>query len=302
MNGGNGSATSAGGKWNSATITDGRDRAGARAMFKAIGFTDADLAKPLVGIAHTWIETMPCGYNLRDLVEHVKRGVREGGGTPMEFNTIAISDGITMGTEGMKASLVSREVIADSIELVGRGYMFDAIVGFVRLRQDRAGNSDGAHAAQRPSCHALRRHHPAWPLRWRRSHRRRRLRSHRRALGWQDQRRAAAGHGRSCLSRGRRVRRPVHGQHDGDRVRVSRVVAGRQRQPAGPRRAQRPGGLSRRQDRDGLAAAQRSAARPRDARSVRERHRGGCWNRRFDERGAALAGDRARSGRPAHDR
>ncbi|GAC1536971.1 MAG: dihydroxy-acid dehydratase [Candidatus Velthaea sp.] len=98
-------------------------------MFKAIGFTDEDLAKPLVGISHTWIETMPCGYNLRELAEHVKQGVREAGGTPMEFNTIAISDGITMGTEGMKASLVSREVIADSIELVGRGYMFDAVVG-----------------------------------------------------------------------------------------------------------------------------------------------------------------------------
>ncbi len=129
MNGVNGSANGTNGKWNSATITNGRDRAGARAMFKAIGFTDADLAKPLVGIASTWIETMPCGYNLRELVEHVKRGVREAGGTPMEFNTIAISDGITMGTEGMKASLVSREVIADSIELVGRGYMFDALVG-----------------------------------------------------------------------------------------------------------------------------------------------------------------------------
>jgi len=129
VNGQHGSTNGAGGKWNSATITDGRDRAGARAMFKAIGFTAADLAKPIVGIAHTWIETMPCGYNLRALVEHVKRGVREAGGTPMEFNTIAISDGITMGTEGMKASLVSREVIADSIELVGRGYMFDAIVG-----------------------------------------------------------------------------------------------------------------------------------------------------------------------------
>jgi len=116
-------------KANSATITNGRDRAGARSMYKAIGYTDEDLAKPIVGIAHTWIETMPCGYNLRELVEHVKRGVREAGGTPMECNTIAISDGITMGTEGMKASLVSREVIADSIELVGRGYMFDAVVG-----------------------------------------------------------------------------------------------------------------------------------------------------------------------------
>jgi len=116
-------------KRRSAVITNGRDRAAARAMFKAIGFTDDDLAKPLVGIASTWIETMPCGYNLRALVEHVKRGVRDAGGTPMEFNTIAISDGITMGTEGMKASLVSREVIADSIELVGRGYLFDAMVG-----------------------------------------------------------------------------------------------------------------------------------------------------------------------------
>src|SRR5271154_7552096 len=104
-------------KARSATITRGRDRAPARAMLKAIGFTDEDLEKPLVGIASTWIETMPCGYNLRELVEHVKRGVRAAGGTPMEFNTIAISDGVTMGTEGMKASLVSREVIADSIEL-----------------------------------------------------------------------------------------------------------------------------------------------------------------------------------------
>ena len=112
----------------SATITQGRDRAGARAMFKAVGFTDEDLRKPLVGIANTWIETMPCGINLRKLAEHVKAGVREAGGTPMEFNTIAISDGIAMGTEAMKASLVSREVIADSIELAGYGYMFDAIV------------------------------------------------------------------------------------------------------------------------------------------------------------------------------
>jgi dihydroxy-acid dehydratase len=115
-------------KANSAVITDGRDRAGARAMYKAVGFTDEDLRKPIVGIANTWIETMPCNLNLRGLAEHVKRGVRDAGGTPMEFNTIAISDGVTMGTEGMKASLVSREVIADSIELVGRGHMFDAIV------------------------------------------------------------------------------------------------------------------------------------------------------------------------------
>jgi len=115
----------------SRTITDGRDRAGARSMLKAIGFTDADLARPIVGIANTWIETMPCNYHLRRLAEKVKEGVRAAGGTPMEFNTIAISDGVTMGTEGMKASLVSREVIADSIELVGRGHMFDAMVALV---------------------------------------------------------------------------------------------------------------------------------------------------------------------------
>ncbi|MSV32612.1 MAG: dihydroxy-acid dehydratase [Bryobacterales bacterium] len=113
------------------TITQGRDRAPARSMLKAIGFTDADLKKPIIGIANTWIETMPCNYNLRALAAHVKEGIRAAGGTPMEFNTIAISDGITMGTEGMKASLVSRDLIADSIELTARGYMFDGIVAMV---------------------------------------------------------------------------------------------------------------------------------------------------------------------------
>ena len=113
------------------TITQGRDRAPARSMLKAIGFTDEDLRKPIIGIANTWIETMPCNFNLRALAEKVKEGVRKAGGTPMEFNTIAISDGVTMGTEGMKASLVSRDLIADSIELCGRGYMFDGIIALV---------------------------------------------------------------------------------------------------------------------------------------------------------------------------
>ncbi len=118
-------------KLHSHTITQGRDRAPARAMLKAIGFSDEDLRKPIIGIANTWIETMPCNYNLRELAVHVKEGVRQAGGTPMEFNTIAISDGVTMGTEGMKASLVSRDLIADSIELVARGHMFDGIVALV---------------------------------------------------------------------------------------------------------------------------------------------------------------------------
>src|SRR5438093_8278492 len=118
-------------KLNSYTITQGRDRAPARSYLKAIGFTDADLKKPIIGIANTWTETMNCNYNLRELAAKVKEGVRTAGGTPMEFNTIAISDGITMGTEGMKTSLVSREVIADSIELMARGHMFDGIVAIV---------------------------------------------------------------------------------------------------------------------------------------------------------------------------
>src|SRR2546426_1401560 len=118
-------------KHRSRGITDGRDRAPARAMFKAIGFSDADLSKPLIGVANTWIETRPCNFHLRRLSAKVKEGIRAAGGTPMEFNTIAISDGETMGTEGMRASLVSREVIADSIELVCRGQMFDAAVCIV---------------------------------------------------------------------------------------------------------------------------------------------------------------------------
>src|SRR5437773_6776890 len=99
-------------KHRSRGITDGRDRAGARAMLKAVGFTDDDLRKPIIGVANTWIEVMPCNFHLRRLSAKVKEGIRAAGGTPIEFNTIAVSDGVSMGTEGMKASLVSREVIA----------------------------------------------------------------------------------------------------------------------------------------------------------------------------------------------
>jgi dihydroxy-acid dehydratase len=112
----------------SSAVFDGPARAAARAYMKGIGLTDEDLKKPTVGIANTWTDAMPCNYGLRGLAEHVKEGVRAAGGTPMEFNTVAVSDGITMGTQGMKSSLVSREVIADSIELMARGYQFDAIV------------------------------------------------------------------------------------------------------------------------------------------------------------------------------
>ena len=118
-------------KRKSAALTDGVDRAAARAMLKGIGLDDEALARPLVGIATSWIETMPCNWNQRELARHVRRGILEAGGTPMEFNTIAVSDGVSMGTEGMRASLVSRETIADSIELVVRGHLLDGLVCLV---------------------------------------------------------------------------------------------------------------------------------------------------------------------------
>ncbi|MBV9610529.1 MAG: dihydroxy-acid dehydratase [Acidobacteria bacterium] len=118
-------------KWNSAALTEGASRAPARAMLKAVGFTDADLRRPLIGVANTWIEIGPCNFHLRQVADWVKQGIRAAGGTPMEFNTVSISDGITMGTDGMRMSLVSREVIADSIELVARGNHFDGLVALV---------------------------------------------------------------------------------------------------------------------------------------------------------------------------
>ena len=118
-------------KLRSRALIDGASRAGARAMLRAAGLQDDDFKKPLIGVANTWIEIGPCNYHLRELAQHVKEGIRAAGGTPLEFNTVSISDGITMGTEGMRASLVSREVIADSIELVTRGNLFDALIVLV---------------------------------------------------------------------------------------------------------------------------------------------------------------------------
>src|SRR5712691_7931527 len=112
----------------SRTLVDGPDRAGARSMMRAVGYGDEDFRRPLVGVAHAWIEIMPCNFNHREQAEWVKEGIREAGGSPVEMNTIAVSDGVSMGTEGMKASLVSREVIADSIELVARGHLLDGLV------------------------------------------------------------------------------------------------------------------------------------------------------------------------------
>ena len=117
-------------RW-SAKLTDGIERAGGRAFLRGVGLSDEDLARPIIGIATSWIETMTCNLNQRELAEHVKRGIREAGGTPLEFNTIAVSDNLTMGTEGMRASLVSREVIADSVELMDIAHDFDALACIV---------------------------------------------------------------------------------------------------------------------------------------------------------------------------
>src|SRR5271167_2788170 len=136
----------------SSALTDGAHRAPARAMLRAAGLTDDDFRKPMIGIANTWIEIGPCNYHLRELATHVRDGIRAAGGTPLEFNTVSISDGITMGTEGMRASLISREVIADSIELVTRGNMFDAIVVLVGCDKTIPG---GIMAAARLNIPAL---------------------------------------------------------------------------------------------------------------------------------------------------
>ena len=226
-------------------LLDGRDRAPARSMLKAIGYDDEALSRPIIGVANTWIETMPCNFHLRDLAEHVKEGIREAGGTPMEFNTVAISDGITMGTEGMKASLVSREVIADSIELVGRGHMFDAVValaacdktipgcamGLIRLDVPgfvlyggsiAPGRFEGRDVTIQDVFEAVGAH-AARP----------------------DDRRAIPRPGGPRLPRRGGLRRAVHGQHDGPGPGVPRPLAGRHRQPAGPRPAQGAGRRTR---------------------------------------------------------
>jgi len=126
---GSGTGTAAGNRRRSSVVVDGPERAAARSYLYAIGLTDDDLSRPIIGVANTWIGTMPCNFHLRRLSEQVMEGIRAAGGTPLEYNTIAISDGITMGTQGMKTSLVSREVVADSVELVARGHLFDAVVG-----------------------------------------------------------------------------------------------------------------------------------------------------------------------------
>ena len=188
-------------------LLDGPDRAAARAMLKAIGFTDEDLSKPIIGVGTTWIETMPCNYNQRELAVKVKEGIRAAGGTPMEFNTIAVSDGVSMGTEGMKASLVSREVIADSIELVARGHLFDGLVCLVGCDKTLPGAAMALARLDLPGLGPLQRHdQPRRAPRQARRHGGHRVRGDRRVSGRQDLARGAArDRGRSPA----RVRAPA---------------------------------------------------------------------------------------------
>jgi dihydroxy-acid dehydratase len=138
--------------WPSRKLVEGRERAAARAMLHGAGFSREDLSRPLIGVANSWIETMPCNLGLRTLADHVKRGIRAAGGTPMEFNTIAVSDGVAMGTEGMKASLISREVIADSIELVCRGHLLDGVVCLVGCDKTIPGAAMALARIDLPGC------------------------------------------------------------------------------------------------------------------------------------------------------
>ena len=203
-------------KRHSAALTDGVDRAAARAMLKGTGFDDDDLARPIVGVATTWIETMPCNLNQRELAADVKRGIRAAGGTPMEFNTIAVSDGVSMGTRG-HASLAR---LARGDRRLDRARRARPPLRRARLprrlRQDDSRRRDGARAARPAGARALQRLDRARPLPWARRHDPGRLRSGRRACRRHDERGGGARARGRRVSRRRRVRRPVHGEHDVD--------------------------------------------------------------------------------------
>ena len=287
-------------KHRSRALTEGSHRAPARAMFKAVGFGDDDLRKPLVAIANTWTEIGPCNFHLRELAAAVKEGVRAAGGTPMEFNTISVNDGITMGTEGMKASLISREVIADSIELVAGGHMFDAVVALSSCDKTIPGT---VMALARLDVPALMLYGGSIaPGQF-----------HGRSVSIQDVFEAVGanakgmhvglgfeGHGRPCLSRAGRLRRAVHGQHDGHGLRVPGNLAARQQQHCRHGRTKTEGGLRCRRAGDGAAQAGHSP--------FADTHPGGfqeCRRQRFrlgriKQRSASSAGDCPRGRRSFH--
>ncbi len=201
---------------------DGPDRAAARSYFKAIGFTDEDLARPLVGVAHCWIEITPCNWNHRKLAEKVKEGIRAAGGTPIEFNTISVTDGISMGTEGMKASLISRDIIADSVELVVRGHLLDGFVGISGCDKTIPAMVMAMARLNLPSVML----YGGSILYGEHKGKRMTVQDVFEAIGafnaGRIDERGAPGDREPRLSGGRRLRRPVHRQHHGHRLRDAR--------------------------------------------------------------------------------
>ena len=230
-------------------IKKGFARAPARAMLKATGLTDADLARPLVAVANTWTEVTPCNFHLRKLAEHVKAGIRAAGGTPIEFDTITISDGITMGTEGMKASLVSREVIADSIELFVRAHAFDAVVAICGCDKTIPGTVMALARLNIPSLSLYGGSIHAGTFQGRDVTIQDVFEAVGACAAGKMTVEAARRTRRSSLSRRRRVRRPIHRQHHGHRHHLPGNFADGRERSSRHRSAQRQSRLRLRQAR-----------------------------------------------------
>ena len=290
-------------KHRSRALTEGPERAAARAYLHGIGYTAEDLAKPIVGVAHSWIETMPCNFNNRVLAAKVKEGIRAAGGTPMELNTIAISDGITMGTAGMRASLVSRELIADSIELVASAHHFDALVTISGCDKTIPGTVMALARLNIPGADALRRLDPARPLQGRR--RSRSSRSSRPSAQF-----AAGKITEEELHELEEAASPgagaCGGQFTANTMAMAFEVLGIS--PAGSAMVPAEDGRKlevARQCGELVMDVLRRGQRPSDVitqAGAGERDRRGGDERRLDQRRAAPAGGRARNGRAAGDR
>ena len=281
-------------KRHSAKLTDGPDRAGARAMLKAVGFSDEDLAKPIIGVATTWIETMPCNLNQRRLAELVKEGIRAAGGTPMEFNTIAVSDGVAMGTEGMKASLVSREVVADSIELVARGHLFDGLVVLTGCDKTNPGAAMAVARLDIPSVVLY--NGTIYPGTYKGEPQD--VVSVYEAIGAYSAGKMSAEElyaieEAACPGRGR-LRWPVHGQHHEHVPRVHGPLPRRAQRRAGRGRDQGRGRTRRAASWSWTSCARRPAQQPGHARVDRQRGGRRGRHRRLDQCRAAHAGHRTR--------
>jgi hypothetical protein len=246
----------------SRALYQGRDRAGARSFLYAIGLTAEDIEKPFIGVSNCWTETMPCNFGLRELAVPLKAGIRAAGANPMEFNTIAISDGITMGSEGMKTSLVSREVIADSIELVGRGHQFDAMCALCACDKTTPASAMALVRLDRPGMVLYGGSIMAGRFRGRDVN-----------VGEVYEAIGSVAAGKMSVSRRRCVRRPVHGEHHVDADGSHRALAIRlQLHPGNGSGQGSCGGSRRAPDAIGARPGPSALAHPHAAR-LRQRHR-----------------------------